>query len=430
MQTITKNLSDTKVQLTMQADQALLDDAKHQVLRSLAKTMKLPGFRPGKAPLPVVEKHADQGVLQSEFLDRAMNQMYAAALDSEKLRPVSPPQAKVTKFVPFTDLAVEIEVDVIGKVTLGDYKKFKMEKPAVKVTDKDVETVLTQLQTRDAERKEVKRAAKKDDQVVVDFAGVDAQTKEPIQGADGKGYPLVLGSDSFIPGFEANLIGMKAGEDKTFTLEFPNDYAVGALQGRKVTFTVTAQKVEEIVTTELSDEFASKVGPFKTVDELKADIRKQLEAEKQNRADRELENRLLEELTEKSKVAIPQNLVEQEADRMEQDERQNLLYRGQTWEEHLKQEGVTEKEHRDRMLPDAEKRVKSGLVLAEVAEVEKIDVTAEELNLRLQLLKGQYQDKAMQAELDKPENRREIASRMLTEKAITVLVGYATAKKA
>ena len=428
MQVTRNNISDTKIKLTLAADQKQLDTAKQQTLRALAKDVKLSGFRQGKAPLHLVEKNLNPNTLQQDFMERAMNAMYSQALDDENIRPVSQPQVTVKKFVPFSDLELEAEVDVIGEVKLMDYKKVKLEKPASKITADDVKAVIKQLQTREAERKDVDRAAKDSDQVVLDFAGVDAKTKEPIKGADSKAYPLVLGSNTFIPGFEPNIIGMKAGEDKAFDITFPKDYNVESLQDRKLTFTVKIIKVQEMIDPKVDDAFAAKIGPFKTVDELKADIKKQLEAEKQSQSDREYEEQLINMVADKSTVAIPDSLVNSEIDRMEASERQELAYRGQTWQEHLKADGVTEEEHREKNREQASRRVKAGLVLAEIAEKEKVDVGRDELDLRINLLKGQYQDQAMQAELDKPENRREIASRILTEKTVAILVKHALAK--
>lgn len=427
MQVTRSNLSDTKVKLTLVADQQQLDTAKQQTLRALSKDIKLPGFRQGKVPLALVEKNANPSVLQQDFLERVMNAMYGQALDDEKLRPVAQPQVSVKKFVPFTTVEIEAEVDVIGPVKLMDYKKAKLAKDIPKVTAEDVKAVIKQLQTREAEHKDVERAAKDGDQVVIDFKGVDAKTKQPINGADGKKYPLVLGSNTFIPGFEPNLIGMKASEEKTFDITFPEDYGVVSLQKRNVAFTVTVHKVQEVVEPKADDDFAAKVGPFKTLNELKADIKKQLEVEKQHQADREYEEKLLNLVADKSEVAIPDSLIEAEIDRMEASERRDLAMRGQTWQEHLEADGVSEADHREKNREQALRRVKAGLVLAEIAEQEKVDVTREELDLRLQLLKGQYQDQAMQTELAKPENQREIASRLLTEKTIAKLVGYASA---
>lgn len=429
MQVSRKDQSETNVQLTLTADEKVLAAAKQEALKHVAKNLKLQGFREGKAPMSLVEKSADPATLQSEFLDIAMNRMYGAALDEEKLRPVAQPKVTVKKFVPFTELELDVEVEVIGKIKLADYKKVKVEKPAVKVTAKEIDEVLASLRTREAEKKEVKRAAKDGDEITIDFKGTDAKTGDDIQGADGKAYPLVLGSNTFIPGFEPELIGLKAGDEKTFDITFPKDYGVAALQSRAVKFAVKVIAVKEVVEPKLDDEFAAKVGPFKTVAELKEDVKKQLQTEKEYQADREFVDKLLTTLGEQSTVAIPPVLIDEQLERMEAEERQNIMYRGQTWQEHLDAEGVTADEHRERMRPDAEMRVKAGLVLAEIAETEKIAVTPEELEVRMQLMKGQYPDPQMQAELDKPENRRDIVSRMMSEKTIDKLKEYATAAK-
>lgn len=429
MQVTQKNLSDTNVQLTIAADAETLKAAKEEALKHIAKGAKLQGFRQGKAPLALIEKNADPATLQTEFLDLAMNKLYVAALDDNKLRPVAQPKVNVKKFVPFDTLELEIEVEVVGEVKLADYKKISLEKPAVKVSAKEVDEVIENLRTREAEKVDVARAAKDGDEVTLDFAGVDTKTKEAIQGADGKDFPLVLGSNTFIPGFEPEVVGLKAGEEKTFDITFPKDYGVAALQNRGVTFTITIKNVKEVQLPKIDEAFVEKVGPFKTVDDMKADIKKQLESEKEYQNDREFNDKLILQLAKDSSVAIPKVLVEEQIDRIENEEKQNIMYRGQTWQEHLEAEGVTEEEHRERMREDAELRVKAGLVLSEVAEAEKIVVTPEELEIRMQLLKGQYPDAQMQAELEKPEARRDIASRLLSEKTIAKLREYATKAK-
>lgn len=430
MQVQKTQLNDTRIKLSLEADQLMLEEVRSQVLTKLARGIKIQGFRAGKAPLNLVEKNLDQSAYQSEFLDTALNRMYGEALVSEDIRPVSQPKVELKKFVPFTTLEFDAEVDVVGEVKLPDYKKITLERKPVKVEDKDIKDVLSNLQTRMAEKKEVERASKDGDEVWIDFVGRDAKTDEPIKGGDGKNYPLVLGSNTFIPGFEENLVGVKPGEEKEFTLTFPEDYGVKALQGRKVTFKTTVNAVKEVISPKVDDEFAAKVGPFKTADELKASIKEQITSERQGEADREYESELLTKITEKADVAVPGALVDEELNRLEREERQNVMYRGQTWQEHLESEGVTEEEHKEKNRPGAEMRVKAGLVLAEIAEKESIQVTPDEVTLRIQLLKGQYTDPAMQTELDKPENKREIASRLMSEKTISKLVGYAETKPA
>lgn len=412
--------SDIEVTLSMVAKPEELDTIKETVLTKLAPSIKLPGFRGGKAPLALVEKNLDSNMLQNEFLDAALQQFYLNALDAEKLRPVGQPKVELTKFVPFTALEFAITVEVVGDIKLGDYKKLKAEKKKVSIGAKEVNEVVEALRTRAAEKKDVTRASKDGDQVWIDFAGVDAKGK-PVAGADGKDYPLALGSNTFIPGFEENVVGLKSGDTKEFTVTFPKDYRVVGLQSKKVTFTVKVTKVQDVVLPKVDDAFAASVGPVKTVDQLKDDIKRELTIEREREAQRDYEAGLVRSITEKSKVAIPESLVAEQTDRLIQETRQNLMYQGQTWEEYLASEGLDEDGYRKKLLPGAEERVKAGLVLSEIAEQESLEITPEEFEARILALKAQYQDEKMQAELEKPEQRRELAARMLTEKTILKL---------
>ncbi|HSX00113.1 MAG TPA: trigger factor [Patescibacteria group bacterium] len=427
MQVTKKNLSDTKVSLHLVADDAkMLQDVKNAVLETLGSSVKIQGFRQGKAPIALLEKHVDPTRLQTEFLDRAVNTLYVAALDQEKLRPVEQPEVKISKFVPFETLEVELEVEVVGDVNLPDYKKMKFTKTKVNVLAKDVDGVIDELRTREAERKDVTRAAKEGDQVTIDFTGVDAKTKEAISGADGKDFPLVIGSNTFIPGFEPNLIGLKPGEEKTFDITFPKDYSVDSLQNRKVTFTVTAKSVQEVVKPKLDDALAAKVGPFKTVAELKADVSKELQARKEADTEQKFADEIITAITEKAKVAVPEVLINEQIDRLQREQQQNLVYRGQTWQEFLDAEKLTEEKYREAQRPAAELRVKAGLVLSSISEAEKIIISDEEIDAYMMQLASRYPDPQMQAELAKPEARRDIASRLLTEKTIEKLKSYTT----
>ena len=425
MQVTRKDITPTKVQLTIAADQATLDATKAHVLSDLAKDVNMAGFRKGHAPKALIEKSVDPSVLQTRFLDHAVNDLYVEAAIQEKLRPVSQPEVNITKFVPFTDLEFKAEVEVVGKIILSDYKKIKVTKKVDATTDADVTAVLDDLRHRDSQKADVQRAAKDGDEVVINFSGVDAKTKAAIAGATGSDYPLILGSNTFIPGFEPELLGLKAGDEKSFDITFPADYGAVELQNKKVTFAVTVKIVREVTLPKLDDEFATKVGPFKDVAELKKDIKAQLVAEKENQAQRVFENDLLTAVADKSKADIPQVLIDEEIDRMEAEEKRNLVYRGQTWQEHLKQEGKTDAEHREGLREQATTRVKTGLVLGEIAEAEKITVSDKEIDKQIAELKKQYSDKQMQAELDKAENRRELGSRLLTEKTIAKLAEYA-----
>lgn len=425
MQVKVSHPTKTEAVITIIAADVELKNIKEHVLGHFQGSVKVPGFREVKIPANVLQKHIDPETLQSKFLEEAIEQLYTQALQAQKLRPVDRPQIAIKKFVPFTTLEFEATVPVVGEIKLPDYKKIKKTRPKVTLTAKDVDEVIASLRARAAEKSDVDRAANDGDQVYIDFKGVDANGK-PVSGADGKDYPLLLGSKAFIPGFEENLVGLKANAEKTFTLKFPKDYGVKALAGKDVTFTVNVTKVQEVKEPKVDDEFAAKIGPFKTVAELKADIKKQLAVERQQQADRAYENELIQVISDKSTVDVPKILVDDQIERMEQEERQNLTYRGQTWQEHLDEEGVDAQQHKEQKRPQAEERIKASLVMAEIAEQEGLEVTPEELDIRMQLLKGQYQDPAMQAELDKPDARRDVAGRILTEKTVEKVVGYAT----
>lgn len=425
MQINREQINPTKVKISVTADQSELDVVKQHVLRDLSKNIKVPGFRAGKAPANLIEKQLDPSQLQSEYIDHAVNDLYGDVISQTGLKPVAQPQISVTKFVPYTTLEFTVEVEAIGEIKLADYINIKLESKPVTVSAAEVTKVLDNLRERAAVKKDVERAVKKGDEVVFDFKGVDAKTKEPIEGTDAEDYPLVIGSGNFIPGFEEELVGLKPNETKTFDIVFPKEYGVADLQNRKVNFTVTIKKVQELTQPKADDAFAKSVGIFKTIAELKADIKKQLTAEKQQEANRAFDNELLEKLANKSQVEVPESLIEEEIDRMEEEEKRNLVYRGQTWQEHLDAENITAEAHREKQREGATLRVKGGLVLGEVAQAEGISVTPDELELRISLLRGQYTDPAMQAELDKPENRRDIMSRLMTEKTLDKLRSYA-----
>lgn len=424
MQVTLTTISETTSKLTITANEQDLTKLKIHVLEKMAPRVKVAGFREGKVPLAVAEKNIDPNALQAEVLDDAVNHFYSDAVNDKNIRVVSQPKVELTKFVPYTELEFTAEVETIGKVTLPDYKKTTVKKEAVKVTAADVNEVISRLQLQSAAYNEVERAAKLGDRVTIDFAGTDA--KGPIANTDGKDYPLVLGSKTFIPGFEEEVVGLKKGADKKFDITFPKDYGAKSLAGKKVTFAITVKKVEETVKEELTDEFAKKVGPFKTVEELKTDVKRQIEEEREQQAQRNFEDAVIKELVKKSKIAIPEGLLAEQMQAVGQEFKQNLTYRGQTIKEYLEQSGQTEEQYTEKELkPAAEERIKAGLILSEIAEAEKIAVSPEELEIRVQILKGQYaSDEQMQKELDKPENRRDIASRLLTEKTIAKIVNY------
>ncbi len=428
MQVQRQDSSKTHCLLTIKADDSELDQIKHKVLKELGADLKVAGFRAGKAPIHLIEKNLDQNTLQSRFLDEAINLLYAQAVSKESIKVIGSPNISLSKFVPFTTLEFQADVDILGKIKLSDYKSIKKTKVVAKVNNTDINEVLVSLSDKYATRESVDRPSKLGDEVVIDFSGVDSK-KQAIKGADGKDYPLILGSDNFIPGFEKNLVGLKKEAKKEFKLTFPKDYGVKALAGEKVTFKVEVKQVNLLVKPKLDDKFAEKVGQFKTLDDLKADIKKQLLLEKQKQENTKFESELINQIVTKSELDLPKSLVDEQVERLKTEVRQSLTYRGQTWQEMLDTLKLTEDEYvKTQLLPEAKTRVKTGLILAEISNIEKVQVTAEELDTQMRLLKDQYQDQQMQEELNKPEARQEIASRLITQKTIAKLVSVVTKK--
>lgn len=423
MQVSRQDKSPTNIILTVEGKTADLEPIRRHVISHFRRSVRVPGFRVGKAPDNLVEQHINQQAFLDEFMEHALNELYRRAVETENIRPISSPEVRLKKFVPYSQLEFEAETEILGPIKLPNYKSLKQAKKKIEVTASDINEVLKSLQTKLAERIDVGRAAKQGDEITIDFEGT-GQDGQKIKGANGKDYPLILGSKSFIPGFEDNLIGLKTGDIKSFEVIFPKDYAVGELQNKKVTFKVSVIRVKELKEPGIDEQLAKKAGPFKTLAELKNDIKKQLMLERQQQIDAEYNNQLVRKIAEQTELEIPDSLIQAEIQRLEDQEKQNIIYRGQTWQEHLAEEGIGEEEHRKKHYPEAMERVKIGLILSEIAEKEDLRVTPEELEIRLQLLKSQYQDPQMQAELDKPANRRDIEARLLTEKTIAKLRSY------
>ena len=417
-------IEDSKVKFDIEADEAKLAEIKATVQKKLQPHASAPGFRKGKVPLAKVESAIGDEVFKSEFLDAALNALFNDFVHSNDLRPLSQPQIEIKKFVPYTAFEFGVTVEVVGKIKLTDYTKIKLSPGKVSVGKKDVDEVIASLQKRMAEKVDVDRAAKDGDEAWIDFHGVDMDGKD-VAGASGKDYPLALGSDTFIKGFEPEIVGMKKGDKKDFTVTFPKDYAHKPLANKDVKFSVECKAVKEVKEPKVDDEFAAKVGPFKTVDELREDIEKQVKLQKEKEADGVFKDQLLEQLIDKSEIPVPELLLGDQEQVQIDEFKQNLTYRGITFEDYLKQSNKTEEEFIETEIrPKATDKVKVGLALSEVAKAEKLQVTPEEIEIRKQLLKGQYKDDAMVAQLDAPEAERDIASRLLTEKTIDKLVSY------
>lgn len=415
-----KKLSDTQVEVTVTVSEQDLAEAKEKALKRLAREVKVPGFRKGKVPANVAEKNLDPNVLGSEVLQYAVDATLNEVISVEKLRVLDQPHIDVKKFVPFTEMEYAATVDVLPEVKLGNYKKLKAKRTVEKVDQKDVDEIIERVKQNFAEKSEVTRAAKMGDETIIDFVG--KKDDVAFDGGTASDYALTLGSKSFIPGFEEAVVGMKPGDKKDIPLTFPKDYQAENLKGADVVFAVTLKKITEVKLPELTDELAKKVGPFETVKDLTDDIHRELNSQNERRADDTYSESLVQELVNNSKVPVPQVLVADQLRNILQDAKQNLMYRGMTPDEYMKQKGYAdEAEWQDKEFKElAESRVKAGLVLAELSKLEKIEVTREELDARLAEMLAQYPNAKEQ--LDTPEARGDIVNRLVTEKTLDRLV--------
>ena len=423
MNTTVKYLSDTRVRATIKVEATELKAAEQVALKKLSKTVKVNGFRKGHVPLEVVKKNVDPNALAQETLENALSRAVAESFIENKLQALERPEVEVKKFVPGESLEFTAEADVLPKVKLGDYKKLKATEKKISVAKKDVDEVVERIRKSMAEKKEVKRAAKLGDEAVIDFVG--KKDGEAFPGGTGNDYPLELGSGSFIPGFEEAIVGLKAGDKKDIELTFPKDYHAPDLKGKKVVFETTVKKINEKVLPELNDEFAAKTGPFTSMSELTADIKRELEAQKKREASDELKDSLVKQLVAKSNVAVPAVLREDQVRSIEQDLTQNLMYQGLSIEQYWEQKGYKDRDAwvKAEANEAADNRIKAGLVLSELSKVLKIEATADELADHLNTYRKQYANNPEMAKrFEEPEVQREVANRLITEKTVDELV--------
>jgi trigger factor len=429
MKTSVKQLTDTKVQLTITLDSDDLSIAEQVALTKLAKDVKVQGFRKGKVPASVAAKNVNPAALQEQTLDDAISKAVAEAFLSEDIQVLERPTVEVKKYVPSEEVEFTAEAQILPKIVLGDYKHLKVKNEKVSVSEKEIEEVISRMQQGFSEKKAVKRAAKDGDETIIDFVG----KREGIafDGGTGTDYELLLGSNSFVPGFESGIVGHTPGETFDIDLTFPTDYHSAELKGANVVFTTTLKAINEIILPEVDDAFAKKAGPFKNVKELKEDIIRELTTQKEREAAELLKDDLVKQLVAISTVPIPEILANDQAASIEQDFVQNLSYQGLTLEQYLEEKDFESKEKwlESEVKEAAVKRVEAGLVLAELSKVEKIQATNDELKAHIDLYKEQYKNNTealKQFETD--EVKRDIANRLLTEKTVERLVEFNTTK--
>lgn len=421
MKTVVKKISDTRVEIKVTLDKKELADAKKKAIERLSKEVKIPGFRKGKVPADMAEKYLNPNDVSQVALDIAVRTAVPQAFISNKQNPLVIPEVSVNKYVPDESAEFTATADILPDVKLGDFKKLGVKKPDIKVSEKDIKDVLDNIASAYAEKKVVKRAAKLGDEVIIDFTG--KKDGKPFDGGSAHDYKLALGSKSFIPGFEEGIVGHSVGDKFDLGLTFPKDYHAENLAGKKVVFEVLLKQISEVVKPKLDDELAKKCGPFKTIDDLKADIKKNLSAQNEHKVAEKYKDDLVEALVKKSKVSAPEILISDQMRFIKDDISRNAAAQGLKFEDFLKQVGKTEEEWEKEARKVAEARVKASLVLQILARDQKITVSDDDVSAKIAELRDVYK-KSPEAlkNLKDPRVRQDVKNRMTIEKTLEFLV--------
>lgn len=414
-----------EVKLEITVDAKKLEAVTNLVVSELGKSVKISGFRPGKAPQAMLEKELGSDRFWAEVIDKVVPEAYYEAIIAEKLQVVSQPQVAVKAFVPGESLKFEATVAILPELKDFKYKDLNVKAHSEKVKKEDLDKALSELVKRMTEEKKVERAARKGDKVEIDFEGT--MKGLPFEGGTSKNHPLVLGSASMIPGFEEKIERHKAGDEFDFDITFPKDYHAANLAGQKVNFKIKVHMVLELIEPKLDDALASKYG-FKNTEDLKAGVEKELQFQKDLEQKRLTEEDMLGKIIEKNKIEAPNVLVSEEIHRMVHEAEHNLSHSGLTMEQFLDMSKKTIPELEKEMQPEAEKRVKIGLVLGEVARLENINVEDKEIDAEIERMISVSDEGASKEDLkaayDTPDRRREIGNTMVIRRALEKLAEY------
>lgn len=422
MNSVIKKQSDSEAVFIVTLDEAALSQYVASTYDRLRQNLKVAGFRPGKAPNQVVDRELGSSAVQSEILEAATSYSYAHAVRDHQLPVVTQPEVKLLKFVPYTELEYEATVELLPPIKLADYKKLKTRPTAVKVETDEIDRVIEDLRQRAAERTDADRVAKNGDEVTIDFAG--SKDGQPVSGATAQNYPLRLGSNAFIPGFEEQVIGLKAGADKDFDITFPADYGEKSLAGQPVRFKIKVHRVVELKLPEIDDTFAAAVGPHQTVADLRAAVTDMIKGQKDQDNAQAYERELLAELQTGSNLKVPQKLIDQQVAKLSEDLERTIEQRGQTKAEYAATQGTTMERIDQEIVPEATRRIELALILTEIAKLEEITVTPTEIDDELARLRSQYTDPEMQKELSAPETREEIYNHLMASRTIAKIRSY------
>ncbi len=420
-----EKLEKNMAKLTIEVPAEEFDAAIKNAYNKNKNKFSIPGFRKGKAPLAMLEKMYGAGIFYEDAANEVIDASYPKAAEESKEEIVSTPEIKVTQIEKGKAFIYEATVALKPEVTLGEYKGVEVKKAEAVVTDEDVENELTAARKKNGRLIDVEDGAIEDgDNTIIDFTGyIDDKT---FDGGAGTDYPLVIGSHSFIEGFEDQLIGKKKGETCDVNVTFPAEYHADELAGKPAKFVVTIKEVKRNELPELNDEFASEVSDFDTLDEYKADIRKKLQEKKEQDAKVENENNVIEKVVENAQMELPQPMVDTQAREMVENYARRLQSQGLNINDYMKYTGMTPEKLMEQMRPEAEKRIKTRLVLEKVVEVENVEVSDEKLDEQINEIAASYKLegdklKEMMGEREKEQIREDLK----VQAAIDLLVEQA-----
>jgi trigger factor len=393
MASVMERKENNVVSLTIDVSPEAFADALQRAFNKNRNKFSVPGFRKGKAPMQIVTKYYGEGVLYDDAIDFASSPAYVAALEEHDLEPVSRPEMDIIEISRETGLKFSVEITVKPEVTLGQYKGVEAVMPEVSVSDEDVERELKSVQDRNARQVPVEdRPVAEGDTANIDYEGF--LNEVPFEGGKGADYDLKIGSGTFIPGFEDQLIGKNAGDEFEINVTFPEDYGSEELKGQAVIFKVKINSIKVRELPELDDEFAKDVSEFDTLAEYKDSLRKKLEENAQHRADGTFEDNVVKAVAANASVDIPEVMIEREVDQMVQEQSQQMRYQGIELEQYLGYIGQTMDSFKEQLHESAQKRILMSLVIEAVAKAEKIEAGDDEVEAEIDRLAGMYQMKA------------------------------------
>jgi len=374
-------LEKNKVKFTVTINTEEWEHCLNHAYEHLKEKYTVQGFRKGKAPRNIIEKNYGEYVFYDEAINHAFGHNYSEILEKEtEIEPVDSPAVNIIDVK--NGLKYEITVEIKPEVILGEYKNIEIKKEIAKVTAEEVNAELKLNQDKAARMVVVDREIKDGDTATIDFSG--SVNGKKFDGGTSENYDLVIGSHSFIDNFEEQLVGLKKGDTKIVKVTFPTNYMEESLKGKPADFEVTIKEVREKQLPTLDDEFAKNYSEFETLEEMKKDIKKNLKEEKEKQAKYKAENELIDKVTDNATVEISDTLIERQIDEFIKDFEYRLMYQGLKLDDYLKHMNSTMKELRDSRREDAVKTAKTKLVLEEIIKREKIEVTSEELEKKLE----------------------------------------------